>query len=291
MHKFDSIIGFIAVIEENGFVAAARKLKISTPALSRQIAKLEASLGVQLLIRTTRRITATEIGLQYYQTCKKALEGLNTAVLEIAESQQEAQGTLSILAVPYFCKEIIIPRLSEFMKQNPKLTINMDVAERFPDLRKEEIDVVFGVSLPAPPEYKQKKISTTRYVLCASPDYLKKFGVPKIPKDLVNHHYVTHIMRVPQNIVRMKNGNHIYVDYKLCVNDTYAMREAAISGLGMIRIHDYMVNDDLKEGRLVEILNDHHDTVKIPVFLYYQQTKYMLPKIRRFIDFFSPSKE
>lgn len=286
MSKLERIVAFIAVVEENSFAAAARKQGVSTAAISRQVARLEADLNAILLKRTTRKISLTETGIEYFQQCKTALHTLQNAELEIAESQKQATGILHITTSRYFALEYLFPRLPEFMQQNPKLRIRLDLAERFPDLSAEGIDILFGVSMSGPEELVQKRVTTTRYVLCASPIYLKKFGTPKKPADLQQHRYITHSMRKPDNVLLFKEAK-IVLEPILWLNDSRAMCECAIQGMGIVKLHDYIVADALQNKLLIEILPKFSEP-KQPVYLYYQHSRYLQPKIRRFIDFFCP---
>ncbi|HBD9374642.1 TPA: LysR family transcriptional regulator [Legionella pneumophila] len=286
MSKFDRIIYFIAVVEEHGFATAARKIGVSTAAVSRQIARLEAELKAELLVRTTRKLSLTDIGARYYQQCKKALLELNEADIAIANSQNEAVGILNVTSSRYFAMRFLLPYLPEFMDLNPKLQIKIELAERFPDLAQESVDVLFGVSMEGPPELVRKRVSTTRYVLCASPDYLANNGVPKIPSDLAKHRYITHSMRNPDNLVTFKGDEQIYVEPVLWLNDSRALCECAILGMGIIKLHEYIVAEALQDGRLIEILPEFQES-NLSVYLYYQASRYLQPKIRRFIDFFT----
>lgn len=285
MSKFDKISSFIKVVDENGFAAAARKEGISTPAISRKVAALERELGAQLLLRTTRQIKLTEIGEDYYRQCKKILNELTDAETVIAESKNEAMGELRIVANRYFAIIHLLPTLPEFMRQNPKLRIHFQLAERFPNLEKEGIDILFGVSIEGSSELVRRRVATTRYVLCASPNYLKKMGMPERPHDLVKHHYITHSMRKPDDVVLFKDGKEIHVNPTLWLNDSYAMRECALQDMGIVNLHDYMVADAIQEGKLVEILQEYQEPQK-NVYLYYRQSRYLQPKIRKFIDFY-----
>ncbi|MGD9592065.1 MAG: LysR family transcriptional regulator [Candidatus Berkiella sp.] len=284
MNKLECISTFIAVVEANSFANAAKKLRLSTAAVSRQVSALEHTLGAQLLMRTTRRLSLTDVGVEYYEQTKRALEQLQLAQETVSGSQKEATGLLHVLSNRYFAHEFILPCLQAFMQQNPKLRIKLEVAERFPDLMQEDIDILVGISMEGPPTLKRRKIATTRYVLCASPSYLKKHGTPKTPADLANHRYITHHMRVPDNAIKLDDQQEIFLDPILWLNDSRAMCDCAIQGLGIVRLHDYIVNDALKSKKLIEILPTYHQ-VQIPVFLYYQQSRYLQPKIRKFIDF------
>lgn len=288
MSKFERLAAFISVVEENGFAAAARKLKLSTAAVSRQVTSLEAGLGVELLLRTTRQISLTAIGLRYYQHCKKIMSELFEAEAAIAGSQSEAAGVLTILSSQYFALTRLLPRLPEFMAQNPKLQIRFELAERLPDMAQEGIDIVFGISKDGPLDLVRKRVATTRYVLCAAPAYLEKYGTPESPLDLIKHRYITHTMRNPDNVITFKKYKEIYLEPILRLNDSHAIRECAIQGMGIVKLHDYKVQDALTDGRLVEVLPKYQEP-EVPVFLYYQQSRYLQPKIRRFIDFYTES--
>lgn len=289
MGKLEQIATFIEVVEKNSFKAAAQQAGISTAAISRQIAALESELNIQLINRTTRHLTLTELGAQYYSQCKKILHALDETEQLIAHGQQEATGVLNIMATRYFALTHIIPRLPLFLADNPKLQIKLSVGERFPHLSDEGIDLLYGVSLSGSPDLIQRRIADTRYVLCASPAYLKTHGTPLHFAELAQHQYITHITRPKPNIIYFHHKE-ITVQPTLWLNDAVAMRECAIQGLGLVYLHDYEVADALEQGLLVEVLKKHQAPA-VPVYLYYQQNKFLLPKIRRFIDFYmTPDK-
>ncbi|KTD83050.1 LysR family transcriptional regulator [Legionella waltersii] len=286
MSKLEQINAFISVVEQNGFAAAARKEGVSTAAISRQVTRLESDLKVELLIRTTRQVSLTEIGMQYYQQSKKALAELAEAEMAISESQGEPTGILNVISSRYFAVKNLLPKLPEFMALNPKLRVNVELAERFPNLAEENIDLIFGVSMEGPSTLVRRRVATTRYILCASPFYIEKYGEPHTPAQLSNHQYITHSMRKPDNVVKFKSNKEIYVEPILWLNDSRAMCECAIQGMGIVWLHDYIVADAIEDGRLIEILPEFCENYR-PVYLYYQQSRYLQPKIRRFIDFYT----
>jgi len=286
MSKLEHIAAFIAVVEESGFAAAARKQGLSTAAISRHVSHLERDLKTELLKRTTRHVRLTEVGQIYYQQCKRILSELTKAELTISGNLSEATGTLSVTSNRYFAMQYLMPRLPEFMSQNPKLKITFELAERFPDLSREGIDILFGVSMEGANDLVRRRVATTRYVICASPKYLKKMGTPIKPMDLTHHQYISHSKRTPDNILRFKNDETIHLDPFLKLNDSRAMQECAIKHMGIICVHDYIVKDALKNGKLIEILQKYQEPEQF-VYLYYQQSRYLQPKIRRFIDFYT----
>lgn len=285
MSKFDRLATFIAVMEENGFSAAARKKGVSTAAISRQITALEKELGVQLIQRSTRQFLPTEIGSEYYQQAKQALVQLEDAETAIAGSCVEPAGILNVTSSRYFADKYLIPTLPEFMALNPKLKIKLELAERFPNLAEEGIDVIFGVTIEGPDELVRRRVGTAHYIMCASPDYLKQYGIPMTPTDLNTHRYITHTMRKPNNVVTFNGNITIHVEPVIWLNDSRVMCECAIQGMGIVKLHDYIVDDAIKDGSLVEILSEYREKEQ-SVYLYYQQSRYLKPKIRRFIDFY-----
>jgi DNA-binding transcriptional LysR family regulator len=287
MSRLEQITAFVTIIEANGFAAAARKLGISTAAVSRQMNKLEASLQVKLLRRTTRQIALTDIGNHYYNQVVKTLEELKAAESLIQNSHDVCKGELHIMSNRYFAFHALLPRLPEFTKANPQLHINLELSERFPYLSKEKLDLIFGISMPYMPELIQKKVATTSYTLCASPTYLKQHGMPVKPSDLKRHAFITHSKREFSNEITFKNDKKITVKPLLALNDSRAMCECAILGMGIVKLHAYVVADAIQKGLLVEILKDFQANEQT-IYLYYQQSHFVQPKIRRFIDFFVP---
>lgn len=286
MSKLERINAFISVVEQNGFAAAARKEGVSTAAISRQVTRLESDLGVELLQRTTRKISLTAVGAEYYQYAKKALADLIEAEIAISNSLAEPTGILSVTSNRYFAMKYLIPQLPAFIALNPKLQVKIELAERFPDLTEENIDLIFGVSIEGPSALVRRQVAVTRYVLCASPIYLEKYGEPRVATDLSKHLYITHSMRKPDNIITLKDNKKIYVEPTLWLNDSRAMCECAIQGMGIVRLHDYIVADALANGSLIELLPEFCERNQ-PIYLYYQQSRYLQPKIRRFIDFYT----
>jgi DNA-binding transcriptional LysR family regulator len=228
----------------------------------------------------------TQLGETYYQQCKKSLEGLHDAELALSESKNEATGILHVMANRYFAIKYIFPKLSAFMAENPRLRLRFQLAERFPNLEKENIDILFGVSIEGSADLVRRRVTTTRYVLCASPDYLKAYGKPMVPADLLKHQYITHSIRKPDDVIAFKNDEEIRVTPILWLNDSFAMRECVIRGMGIANLHEHIVDSALKEGKLLEVLREYQEPKRY-VYLYYQQSRYVQPKIRRFIDFFA----
>lgn len=285
MSKLERLETFIAVVEENSFVRASVKLGISNAAVSKQVSCLEKDLGVQLLNRSSRQLTLTESGHLYYEHAKKLAEGIKDIDSLLSDLRKEPSGPLFVSCGRHFAECLIIPHLFEFNKSYPKIQLRLDVSERLHDLAREGIDINMGHSRVGGPHDIHRKIASTRYVICASPDYLAQNGTPLKPEDLYKHRYITHSSRDPDNVLLFKKGKELHLEPFMRINDTLIMKSCAIQGIGVVKMHHYAVADALKDGKLVEVLNGFDETIQ-NIYLCYQPTRYLQPKIRHFIDFF-----
>jgi DNA-binding transcriptional LysR family regulator len=284
--KFERIQLFVQIVEKGSFSVVAREARVSTAAVSKQIALLEQEAHVKLLRRTTRSVVPTEAGVVYYEQCRKVLQEYLNAEALISKLSVEPSGKLKVVSSPYWGEKYILPRLKEFLVRYPKLVLELEFAERMPDLSKEEIDVIFGMSMAGPENSIQKKIGSTRYVLCASPQYLKARGTPLKIQDLKSHSYIGHSKRRFDDRLNFKNKREIHIQPSLWLNDTRTMLNCAVQGIGIAKLHRNLVEEYIQSGLLAEILPNELES-QIPVYLYYREDRYLHPKVRHFIDFFS----
>lgn len=289
MDKFSLLTTFILVCDRQSFAGAARELGISAAAISKQIALLERSLGIQLFIRTTRTLKLTDEAQAYLTEARKALEALHQADSVISVFKEEPQGKLKVITNRYFADNFIVPRLPHFLKKYPKIHLSLELAERVPDLFNENLDLQIGFSISGAPDSIQKQIGYTRYILCASPAYLNRRGNPKNPLELVTHAYIAHSMRKPNNILNLSGNQQIQLRSSLEVNDAQTMVELAIRGCGIIWVHDYMIQDALKKKQLVEILESYGPSAQ-PIYACYKQKLAMQPKLRVFLEMIAKKK-
>ncbi len=285
MSKFERIATFVRVFEEGSFAACAKLLKISSAAVSKQVSMLEEELGFTLLYRSTRKLSLTDAGAIYFEKAKKIVEEMAQMEMLAEEMQQEPFGRLKVAAQHHFAHMHIIPRLKDFLATYPKISLTIELLERFPDLEREDIDIVIGMSRPISLHSIQKTISRTRYVFAASPGYLKEFGIPKVPDDLRKHRYINHTLRTPVHITRFSDNEELFIEPYLLLNDTMAMKNCAVAGIGIVKLHHYAVAKELKEGTLVEILGDYNEPEQ-PIYASYSPHKIVPSKIRAFLDFF-----
>ena len=174
MSKYERLVTFVTVFEEASFAACAKKLKISPAAVSKQISTLEKELGFMLFTRSTRKLALTEAGLHYFEQAKKVIREMAEIDALAQEVQKEPFGMLKVASLRYYAEHSILPHLPAFLNTYPKLQLNLELIERFPDLDREEIDIVVGLSRPLSLDSIQKTIGYTDYCMCASKKYLKK---------------------------------------------------------------------------------------------------------------------
>lgn len=285
MSKFDRMATFVSVFQEGSFAACARKLNISPAAVSKQISVLEKELGFELLTRSTRKLSLTEAGAFYFEQANKILRDMAEIDSLALDMRKEPFGSLKVASQRYFAESYILPHLSDFLKAYPKVKLTLELMERFPDLDREEIDIVIGMSRSLSESSIQKTLGYTHYVMCASPTYLKAYGTPKHPQDLKQHHYINHTLRTPVTITKFADGLELYLEPYLLLNDTKGMKSCAVNGIGIVKLHRYVVADALESGTLVEILADFNEP-KQPIFASYSPHKHVPPKIRAFLNFF-----
>jgi DNA-binding transcriptional LysR family regulator len=187
MDKFLQMQTFASVVDAGSFVRAAESLDMSKAAVSRYVADLEERLGVRLLHRTTRKLSLTEEGRAFHARCKALLGELEEAESEITARSAQASGLVKINVPVSFGIRHLAPLWSDFMAQNPKVTLDVTLADRVVDLVEEGYDLAVRIGSLADSTLVSRKLASTRMVLCASPDYLKKHGMPRTPADIANH--------------------------------------------------------------------------------------------------------
>jgi len=285
MQNLVQLMTFIEVVNRHSFAAAARHLKITPAAVSKHIASLENYLEVLLLKRSTHQLDLTHEGLIFFEHAKLIAQAVDQAEAAISQTKEEPSGTLRIVCGIEFANLYIFPHLEECQSRHPKLQLYFELTQTIPDLEKEKIDLLMGFSKSIPPNCIQRCLIYARNVLCASPQYLKTYGTPRKPADLVHHRVIAH-KRQSNNVLTFKNGDNIYFEAPICLNDTRAMKTCALANLGIVQLHDYIVEKELKMKTLVEILGTYMEQKKnIPLYVAYPQTSHVHINVRRFIDF------
>ena len=277
---------FMLAVEEGSITQAARRLGITKAAVSKQLIDLENELNTQLLNRTTRLLKLTDPGGSFYESLKNVFSAVAEAESVIAQTHDKPVGTLRIASHRHFGERFIISHVKEFITLYPDLKLDIELADRFPDIEKENFDVLCGIAHEGPEHLVRKRVATIRHILCATPEYIAEHGMPKTPDDLKRYRYITHSFRNPDNILLFKNNKEIYLDFFIRLNDAETMLKCALQGLGFIKIFNYFVDEYIKCGKLIEVLKDYREPPK-SLYIFYKQQKFLPNKIRLFIDFLS----
>ncbi|MGF1498859.1 MAG: LysR family transcriptional regulator [Elainellaceae cyanobacterium] len=288
MDKFERIRAFTQVVIAGGFAAAAREMGLSRSAVNKLVLNLEDDLGVQLLHRTTRRVTPTETGRAFYDRCVEILADLEEAELAVTRLQQEPRGSLRVNAPMSFGTLHLSPALADFLVQYPDLKVELTLSDRFIDPIEEGFDVTLRIAEPpTSPSLIVHPLVPAKRVLCAAPAYLKAHGTPSHPADLVHHaclnygHLATHY---PWKLMEMAGEQVITVSGPLCSNNGEVLRDAAVRGIGIALLPTFLVGKDLQQGRL-EVVLPQYPIPDITICVLTPLNRYLSVKVQVFTEF------
>lgn len=288
MDVLKAMQAFAETVEQGSFVAASEQLGTSTAAVSRQVAALEAHLGVRLLHRTTRRLSLTEPGQAYFERAVEALRDIAEAEAIAGEHSVQPAGTLRISAPLSFGVKALGRILPDFRRRYPELALDIDLTDRVADLAHEGVDVALRIARSPSLNLIARKIAPVRMALCASPDYLRQRGMPEAPDDLAdlevfNYSYLTSGDRWT---FHDGSGRESVVRLRPTVRATNGdlLRDLAIANGGVILQPMFIVAEDLEAGRLVRILADWHFD-ELDLYAVYLSRTFLPAKVRVFVDF------
>jgi DNA-binding transcriptional LysR family regulator len=233
MNKFESISAFTMVVDHGGFAAAGRVLGVSRSAVSKAVSQLEDSLGAQLLNRSTRQVSPTEMGIAYYDRCVTILAELEEADLAVSRLQEEPRGTLRINAPMAFGTLHLGSAIAAFMARYPDIRIQLTLNDRYIDPIEEGFDVTVRIGDLTDSSLIARKIAPARRVICAAPSYLAAHGTPASPRDLRFHRCMHYGYLATGNHWRFSgpDGDHLVpVDGILCSNNGQVLRDGAVGG-------------------------------------------------------------
>lgn len=287
MDQLASMRTFRRVVEAGSFTAAARQLNLSKAAVSKQISDLEAYLGAALLNRTTRRLSPTEAGGAYFESCVRLLDEIDEAESEVRHLQAEPSGTLRISAPDVFGQAHLGPIVAEMAKLYPKLTVVYQLTDRFVDLIEEGVDAAVRIRTGLPDSsLVARRICDIQRVVCAAPSYLKAHGTPKTPEDLKNHNcLINTLSSAPFDWdFHTSHGRRVVKVHGIAqASNANILLASLLAGIGIAHSPVFIVGPDLAAKRLVPILTrfpiDAHQ-----LYVVYPQNRHLSPKVRVFID-------
>lgn len=287
MDRFLEMQTFNAVADAGSFVRAAEALSLSKAAVSRYVADMETRLGVRLLHRTTRRLSLTGEGQVFYARSKELLASLDEAEAEITSRSVSAQGLLRISAPFSFGVLHLAPLWGVFKAQNPKVQLDIELADRMVDLVDEGYDLAVRIGSLQSSSLVGKRLASTGIVLCASPQYLARHGSPRHPSELAGHAVISYSYASIKDDWRFAGPDgpvSVKIAPSIQTNNGDTCRAAALAHQGVILQPRFMVGQDLAEGRLVALMPEF----KIPelgIYAVYPSRKNLSAKVRVLIEF------
>ncbi|AHY08288.1 LysR family transcriptional regulator [Serratia plymuthica] len=287
MDSLSGILAFVQVAETRSFSDAGRQLGVSSSAVGKSVARMEERLEVRLFHRSTRSVTLTAEGALFLERCRRILAEIAAAELELADTRAAPRGKLRI-SLP-LVSGLMMPVLTAFMHRYPDIELDVDFSDRLVDIVEEGFDAVVRTGEPADSRLVSRRLGVFELVLVASPDYLKRRGVPEKPADLLGHACLQHKFPATGRFepwpLRLLPGEALpELPATMICNTTEALVQVAQAGLGIACLPDFMVHEALQSGelrRVLESYTEHQGTFRV----IWPSSKYLAPKLRVFIDF------
>ena len=289
LENLQQMVILAAIGHEQNFTRAAERLGISKSQVSKQVRYLEERLGCQLVQRSTRTVALTEIGLQYADYGQQLVDTVNEAEAMVAGYRNEIKGVLRIGIAQSFGNIHITSALAEFQKGNPELELEISLFDHRPNLLEEGFDCWIAIHEHPPEGMVARKLANCEFVVVASPDYIAQHGQPETPSDLRRHNCITYQSRERKyvNWAFSRDGvqQSIRVRGNYRIDNAPAVLDAAVSGLGIAYLSTYLMTNEIKNNKLIQLLPEWKTTVDLPIYAVYPRRKYLAPKVRCFIDF------
>lgn len=287
MGQLEDMSVFIRVVDAGGISRAANQLGLAKSAVSRRLVELERRLGVKLLNRTTRTSSLTQAGQSYYDRAIKIVDDIVELNTSTTNSNIALEGTINLAAPLSFGLSHLSKAIDLFIKDNPKLIININFSDRQVDLIEEGLDLAFRIADLQDSSLIARKVSPIKIILCASPAYLEKYGTPKVPSDLKNHQLLHYNVsgRSQWRLEDKKGAVHsVTISSRVIANNGDFLKDMAVAGHGIVSSPTFISWQAIATGDLVPVLCDY----KLPqanAYAVYPQTRYLSQRTRELIDF------
>lgn len=286
MDKFSAMETFVRIVEKGSLTAAANALDTSLPTVVRVLASLERHLGVKLLHRTTRRIRLTEEGVLYLERSRAILSAAHEAEEVLISREAELRGNLTVGASVLFGRRYVLPVVNDFLLRHPKMTVDLRFGDRVLNLDEEHVDVAIRIAHLKDSSLVAIPVGKVRRVICASDQYLRSNGTPKVPEDIRKHRCVRHTGLAPRSEWHFKIGRRnvaIPVISRVSCNEIDTSLTACIDGLGLGLFLSYQVAPLRKSGQLRYVL-EQFEQEPIPVHVVYARSNLLSNRMHAFVD-------
>ena len=289
MDQLLAMRAFSRVVEAGSFTRAADSLDVPNATMRKLVQELEAHLGVRLLQRTTRRVTVTPEGQDYYAKATRVLRDLEDIDSSFSAVKSHPRGHLRIDVGGSTARDVLIPLLPDFMARYPDIRIDLGVADRSVDLIEDNVDCVIRGGPLDNSSLIARHIGDAAMVTCATPEYLKLYGVPAYPDELKNgHRLIAYVSAqngraIPFRFQRGANKVEVKAEHRIGINESNAHLAAAVAGIGIVQTFAYAARAALDDGTLVEILRKWRPP-SYPFHVVYPQNRHVTHRLRVFVD-------
>ena len=286
-------LGFFSALASAGSLsAAARELGITTPAVSKHLALMESRLGVSLVVRTTRRMSLTPEGELYLESARRILSEIDGMEEQLGVAKATPKGLLRVNATLGFGRSHVAPLISRFVRKHPQVEVQLQLSVSPPPLTEDSFDVCIRFGAPPDSRVIARYIAPNRRLLCASPAYLSKHGVPKVPNDLTKHNCIGirqgeeayGVWRLASGRGKSATTEAVKIRGNLTTNDGEIAVNWALEGHGILMRAEWDIERHLRNGRLVHVLPQHH-TPDANIHAVYPQRHQLAARVRAFVDF------
>lgn len=287
MDRFDTMLAFTRVVELNSFTKASVSLNLPKATLSAQVLALEKRLRVKLLHRTTRHVSVTPDGAAYYERAIRILNDLEETEASLMQMTAPS-GRLRVDVPGVIGRRVIIPALADFYQRYPEIRLELGCSDRPVDLVQEGIDCVIRGGDILDESLAARRLGDIELVAVAAPSYLEKHGLPKHPSELEHHQMIGYVSARSGKVYGfeyIENGlkQEVHGQNRLALNDTDAVMEAALAGLGVAQISAFVACEHITAGRLVHVLPEV-EAERVPLCILYPQNRHLSIKVRAFIE-------
>lgn len=288
MAGLQTFVAFSETAKHGGFAGAARELGVSPSAVAKNVARLESDLGLRLFHRTTRKVALTSEGHELFERCRRIVDEIDALRDDAAGARAEPSGTLRLNVPITFGKRVVVPKLAELVRRHPKIALDVSFTDRYADLVSEGLDASIRVGPLADSTLVARPFASQTMLVCASPAYLRERGTPRTPEALERHRCL--VARLPTTkrlrawrLARDGAALEVSPPPAAIFDDGEAMVAAAVASMGLVQVPNYMADEAIARGELVEVLRRFR-TPPMPIALVYPSARRVTPRLKALIE-------
>jgi DNA-binding transcriptional LysR family regulator len=288
MAGLSAFVAFSEAARRGGFAGAARELGVSPSAVAKNVARLEADLGLRLFHRTTRKVALTSEGHELYERCRRIVEEIDALRDDAAGARAEPGGTLRLNVPITFGKRVMVPKLAELVRRHPGIVLDVSFSDRYSDIVSEGLDAAIRVGPLADSSLVARPFARHVMIVCGAPAYLREHGVPRSPDALARHRCLVSRMPTSKRLRPWsftRDGQRLEVEPRPVVvfDDGEAIVAAAVASMGLAQVPDYMAADALRRGEVVEVLKRHRPPA-LQIAIVYPSARRVTPRLKALVD-------